>query len=192
MRAISPFARYSIVLSNPPTKRGVDRTGAVVEYSDGEPLLAQFEVSGLTAWEEAEAIEHFGGTLSGLPEGVNPLTRVSVFDSELFCVGKFSDPEARADAQAFIDRQLADKAEQYPSHFRIVDLPVASKPWPSYDDLKNLDKIMAVRDETGTDPSVVLRYESENKARPEVIEAMESLIAEANGATAEESIRVAL
>lgn len=192
MRAISPFARYSIVLSNPAVKRGVDRTGAVVEYSDGEPIIAQFEVSGLTKWEEVEALTHFGDTLGGLPEGVNPLTRISVYDTDLHAM-QLAGTEGDLDkVRENLDAQLLLKAKQFPSHFRVVALPAADKPWPTYDELTELDDILALMTATGTDTATVRRYEQENLKRPEVLDALDALDAEVEGGVAEESIRVAL
>jgi len=192
MRAISPFANYSIVLVNSVPKRGVDKTGAVVEYSDTEPILAQFAVTGLTKWEEAVAVESFGDAFGALPEGVNPITRVSVFDSELYCQSRYADEQEREAKQILIDKRLQELAKQYPNQLLVVEIPAAAKPWPTYDDHKKLEDILALQVATGTDPNVIWRYESENLKRAEVLAAMEDMIAEREGGKVEESIKVAL
>lgn len=186
MRAISPIARYSIQLIEAVPKRGMDKSGVVVEYTDSQPVIAQFSQGGLTEWEQIEAIEKFD--FSGLPDGVNPLTRVSVFDSEAY-VQRF--PKAERDkALAQIDERLTELQAIYPSEFMIVEKPAQPAPWPTYDDA-TLDEILELQMVSGWSPEQIRLYEVENRNRKEVVEAMERLEAEAAGVT-EESISVAV
>ena len=51
-----------------------------------------------------------------------------------------------------------------------------SAPWPNYDNLRSAEKIAAKVQEDGYDPALVLEYENQNKARPDVVAALEALL----------------
>lgn len=201
MRAISPIGNYSIQLIEARVKRGLDSTGTVVEFYDGESVLAQFHKGGLTEWEEIEALESFD--FSGLPEGINPLTRVSMFDSEAYVIQKYSNEAERASRLAEIDERLEYLSKLFPNEFCIVAKPAASKPWPTYDDTP-IEDVLGADDQvevpglytmqalTGISPQDIRLYEVENLNRPEVIEAMEALEAELAGVARDETISVSL
>jgi hypothetical protein len=82
MRAISPIANYSIQFKAPREARHGLSPAPSSEYYDNKPCIAQFQRGGMTEWEQIARIESFD--FSGLPDGVNPLTRVSVFDTEAY------------------------------------------------------------------------------------------------------------
>lgn len=199
MRAISPIARYGITLQSPRPRRGMDKAGTVVEYFEGELFHAQFETSGLTEWEQIFALENFD--FSGLPDGVNPLTHVSVFDSEVY-VQQFPKQEREA-IQKIIDERLVELQATFPSEYRIVEKPATPKPWPTYDDTPLEDVIDKKTGETvqlgikslqklsGWSPEQIRLYEVENANRSEVVEAMETLEAGLAGST-EEGISIAV
>lgn len=202
MRAISPIGNYGIVLKHPRTRRGLDGTGTVVEYSEGDTVHAQFHKGGLTEWEELVALESFD--FSGLPDGINPITRVSMFDTEAYVEGlEFSDTE-KSDLLAEMDARLVKLAKTFPNELRIVEKPAAPRPWPTYDvtpveDIldEETEAIMApgiysMQALSGVSPEVIRLYEVENLNRPEVIEAMEALEAEALGLAPREAISVTL
>lgn len=204
MRAISPIGNYSIQLIEARVKRGMDSTGTIVEYYDGESVLAQFHKGGLTEWEQYAALEAFD--FSGLPEGINPLTRVSMFDSEAY-VQKYSKQEERDSRLAEIDERLEHLAKMFPNEFRIVAKPAAPKPWPTYDTTPIQDEVdfesgsvvtpglYTMQGLTGISPQDIRLYEVENANRPEVIEAMEALeaaIAGLTGGAPSESFSVGL
>lgn len=183
MRAISPIGNYSIQLIEAKVKRGMDSTGTVVEYSDGEPVLAQFHRGGLTEWEQIEAMESFD--FSGLPEGINPLTRVSMFDSEAY-VERFSNTQEREHKLRDIDERLTYLSGLFPSEFKIVAKPSIASPWAKYDETPIEDVlddggsvvtpgIYTMQSYTGISPQDIRLYEVENLNRPEVVEAMEAL-----------------
>jgi hypothetical protein len=162
-------------------------------------VLAQFHKGGLTEWEELTALESFD--FSGLPDGINPLTRVSMFDSEAYVVQKYSNAEERELRLAEIDERLAYLGKLFPNEFRIVEKPAAVIPWPSYnetpieDELDDDGKIATpglytMQSLTGISPQAIRLYEVENLNRPEVIEAMEALELAALGAP--EAISVSL
>lgn len=175
MRAISPHANYSHVLIRPEITTGVDASGRIREVEDGFMVNAQFEKSGLHDWEAAVAIEAFAGEFGALPEGVNPLTRVSVFDTEAYVEARWGhDPKRAKDMQARIDAALLHAAEKYPTKLRVVERPALAKPWATYDE-QNVQEIFETLAATGTDPQVVWAYEAENKGRKTVFEGLDAL-----------------
>lgn len=202
MRAISPISKYSIQLIEAPTKRGMDASGVIVEYSEGKPVIAEFMHGGLTDWEQLVALESFD--FSGLPEGVNPLARVSVFDTEAY-VQRYpvNEQETRLEQ---IDARLLQLSEVYPSEFRIVEKPAAPKPWPTYDESELEDRefrddegnvlvvdgILTMQAKTGISPETIRLYEVEHENRSDVVEALEALEAEAAGGVRDEAISVVL
>jgi hypothetical protein len=169
MRAISPIGNYSIQLFEAIPKRGMDSTGTIVEYSDNKPVLAQFGRLGLTEWEEIAAIETFD--FSALPEGTNPLTRISVFDTEGLVAHMEDGPEKDAYHEK-VEKRLEFLAGLFPSEFKIIPKPRSPKPWPSYDE-NSVEEIFELQAATGVDPQDIRLYEVENQDRPEVIEACE-------------------
>jgi hypothetical protein len=189
MRAISPIANYGITLKRPRVRRGVDQTGTILEVNEGDTLHAQFQRGGLTEWEQVVAIESFD--FSGLPDGVNPLTRVSVFDTEAYVESMidYSEKEKAAILEE-IDTKLRKLSQTFPSEFLIVEKPPAPRPWPTYDDTPFEDAvdretgdvlipgIKTMQGMTGIEPETIRLYEHENAQRPEVIEWAESLEAE--------------
>jgi len=185
MRAISPISRYGIQLIEAVPKRGLDRTGAVVEYTDSKPVHAQFTQGGLTEWEQIAALEHFD--FSGLPEGVNPLTRVSVFDSEA-AVAHIANATERIALQELMDERLRHFATLYPSEYMIVDKPPVPKPWPSYD-TDSIEKVLQIQEATEYSPEAIRLYEMERPhPRVTLIQRMADLEKQAN----EEQITVAI
>lgn len=169
MRAISPIGQYSIQLFEAIPKRGMDSTGTIVEYSDKTPVLAQFGRIGLTEWEEIAAIESFD--FSALPEGTNPLTRISAFDTEGL-VAHMEDGPEKDEFHAKVCKRLEHLAGIFPGEFKIVPKPQSPKPWPTYDE-NTLEEIFELQAMTGVDPQIIRLYEVENEDRPEVIEACE-------------------
>jgi len=185
MRAISPISRYGIQLIEAVPRRGLDRTGTVVEYTDDKPVHAQFTQGGLTEWEQIAALEHFD--FSGLPEGVNPLTRVSVFDTEA-AVAHIANAEDRMRLQALMDERLEHFATLYPSEFMIVAKPPVPKPWPSYDS-DPIDKVMQIQEATQYSPEAIRLYEME---RPNPRVTLIARMAELEKQAAEEQFTVAI
>ena len=160
MRAISPIANYGIQLIEAIPKRGMDSTGTIVEYSDSKPVHAQFTRGGLTEWEQIAALEHFD--FSGLPEGVNPLTRVSVYDTEA-AVAHIASPEERIALQGVLDQRLEHFSTMFPSDFMIVEKPPVPKPWPSYDG-DSIEKVIQIQEATQYSPEAIRLYEMERPA----------------------------
>ncbi len=200
MRAISPISNYSIQLVQAVPKRGMDASGTVIEYTDRSPVLAQFSRGGLTEWEQIVALESFD--FSALPDGVNPLTRISVYDTEA-AVAFEANAQEREAKQLLIEERLTHFASLFPSEFKIVEKPAAERPWPTIDttplhdtELKSggvAPGVLSLQKMTGTSPEKIRLYFDEHPENPEaaeIIEAMELLEAEALGGTPDESFSV--
>lgn len=176
MRLISPHRNYSIKLADGIERAVVTPSGITQTQEVQKPLVLKFSNSGLLDHEAAIALEKLN--FKALPEGVHPLTTVGVADTELLNI---SD-EARKEIEDLL-RVLEVK---YPGQFIIVDLPVAPKPWESYDE-QSVEAILEIQKMTGTSPLVVRRYEEENEGRKTIIEAMLEL--ERESAEAEVTVR---
>lgn len=189
MRAISPIGQYGIVLKHPRTKRGMDGTGTIVEYDEGDLVHAQFHKGGLTEWEEYTALECFD--FSGLPDGINPLTRVSMFDTEAYVESLELEDEEKAALLEKIDARLVKLAGTFPNELRIVEKPAAFKPWPSYDN-DTPEEIIAFQERLEISPELIRLYEVEHENRLAVITEMEALEAAAAGLDPAKAISVSL
>lgn len=167
MRCISPHGRYSIQVFEGNEQIGLDQRGVMHAVQLSDPVVANFEQGGLTEWEIEAALMSFN--FSGVPDGVNPLTRVSVFDTEAY-VQKFPAAEREAKLEA-IDSRLRELQERHPSEFVIVEKPAAPKPWPSYD-TDSIQDIVYAQGRYGISPETIRLYEYENQGRQAVIDLM--------------------
>lgn len=176
MRCISPSRSYSLRLFGGGVSTAIDQRGKVREIEDEPLMIARFSDSGLTEWEIDEALSAF--SFSGLPDGVSPLARVGVFDSEAYveASNEFDDWSAEDKAKLLerIDARLEKLSTRYPSEFIIVVKPATEKPWESYDE-DDVEEILALQARIQRKPEAVRLYEAENKNRPEIITAMEIL-----------------
>lgn len=170
MRCISPHGRYSIQVFEGQTRVGVDQAGIMHSVELSKPVVADFEQGGLTEWEIEAALMSFN--FAGVPDGVNPLTRVSVFDTEAY-VQRFPEEE-RALKQEAIDKRLRELQERHPSEFVIVEKPAVKAPWPSYDS-DTVEEIVALQKRTGISPEAIRLYEHENQGRQAVIDVMTAI-----------------
>jgi hypothetical protein len=169
MRALSPYARYGIQLFGA-REKVVTIEGGYSQYQVlEEPVVAQFDKLGLMDHEADLALKSFD--FSGLPEGVPPLSRVGVFDSEAFCLRRYDNEDERKSMQVQIDSRLRELQPRNPNDFIVVDTPLAEKPWGSYDK-DSTDDIITLQERLEVDPTWVRRYEEENQNRIEIIEAM--------------------
>jgi hypothetical protein len=166
MRAISPYSRFTIQLIEAPVRRGPDATGSIVEWSEGKPVIAEFEKQGLHPWEQVAALEGFA--FGGLAETVNPLSVLSVYDTEAAALQNNWTPDFKQKVEA----RLLVLAERNPSNFIVVAKPRTAAPWPAYDS-QPLAEILTLLKVTQIDPDVVRIYEAENLNREDVIYAME-------------------
>lgn len=171
MRCLSPHSNYSIQVFEGVESILTDRDGRAFSHVTRKPTIANFQQGGMLDHELEYALTKFN--FSGIPDGVNPLSRISVFDTEVYAIAHDLDPE---ELEA-IDAKLRRLQEMNPSEFIIVDQPSADKPWEAYDE-QSVEDVIYTRNLTGINPERVRLYEVEHEARPEIIEAMEALEAE--------------
>lgn len=167
MRCLSPHPRYSIQVFEGREEVVVDARGYASTQVLTKPVIANFETSGLLDHEILVAAESF--SFVGIPEGVNPLTKVSVFDTEVYCQ-QFPE-ERRDEMQVQIDERLRVLQASHPNQFTIVEQPSAEKPWPSYDEFSAED-VIKYQQVLGIAPQRIRLYEEENQNRDEVVFAM--------------------
>jgi len=150
-----------------------------------EGVRADFMQSGLLDHEIEFALEYLSFT--GLPDGVSPLTRVGVFDTEAFCQrypekAKHGQP-GRVEMQIQMDERLRELQPMFPNQFIVVDTPQAAEPWPNYDS-EPVEEVLKLQERLGISPERIRIYELENQNRAEIVRAM--LVAEGDpGAAAQ-------
>lgn len=167
MRCISPHANYSIQVIEGLETVMMDGRGHAFTQVTNKPVIADFQQGGLLDHEIDSALTYFN--FSGIPEGVNPLTKISSFDTESY-VQRFPEEEQLAILEK-IDKRMRQLAEQNPGEFIVVDQPAAEKPWPTYDEDSAKD-ILQLQERMKFDPEVIRRYEVENQNRAEIVEKM--------------------
>lgn len=173
MRAISPFSRYSIQIVEGVEQVVVDQRGLATSVVLNKPVIGDFEVSGLLDHEIEAALMRFN--FSGLPEGVSPLTKLAVYDTEIAAKqGKWSEEFTKT-----VEDRLMELSEMHPGEFIVIDVPNHNRPWPSYDE-DSVEEILAFQSRLRISPESVRLYEEENGERAVIIEAM--LEAQANEA----------
>lgn len=167
MRCLSPHGGYSIQILEGNEQVVIDARGYAQTITLNKPVIANFDKSGLLDHEIEAALFMFN--FSGLPEGVNPLTRISCFDTEAY-VEQY--PKDRRDELLVqIDSRLRELQERHPSEFIIVESPQAARPWPSYDD-DTVEDVLKFQERLRINPQTIRVYEVENQNRPEIVEAM--------------------
>lgn len=174
MRCLSPHSNYSIQVFEGKETVMMEARGHAYREVTKEPVIANFEQSGLTEYEILAALESFN--FSGVPEGVNPLTRISVFDTDLYIEQMIVkdedlDREELEELRVRIENRLRKLQARHPAEFIIVDPPLHAAPWPSYDS-DSVEEILAARERFGFSPEAVRLYEVENQNREKVITAM--------------------
>lgn len=148
-----------------------------IEFEQSKKRIAKFQ-QGLLLDHEIEAgLKAF--TFKGLADGVEPQTRLSVFDTRDYQKAHKLTDDERLEIEAILEGSPAFGAE-----FIKVDEIHAPKPFPAYDD-KDPEEILEVVEAAGIDPDVAYRYEAENLARPELLEAFAALGAADVGAPKE-------
>ena len=139
----------------------------VAKFQQGVLLNAEIE-AGLKAF-----------TFKGLADGVPPETRLSVFDTRDYQKAYNLTDEEREEIEAILERSPAFGAE-----FIKVDEVTAPKPFPSYDE-KEPEEILEIIEAARIDPDIAYRYEAENEARKELLEAFATIGAADVGAPQE-------
>lgn len=172
MRCLSPHARYSIQVFETDEKLVTDTRGYASMQALKKGIVANFDKLGLLAHEEAEALSKFN--FSGLPEGVDPRTRIGVFDTEAYCLDHYDNPEERQEMQVQMEVRLRELQKKFPTHYIIVDEPVAPKPWPTYDE-DGVEDILKFQERLQVPAELVRRYEEENSNRPEIVDPLRAI-----------------
>lgn len=175
MRCLSPHAGFSIQVFEGNEQVVVDARGYASTIVLEKPVIANFQQGGMLDHEIADALEYFN--FSGLPDGVNPLTRVGSFDTDAFCQqypekAKAGKP-GRSEMQVQIEERLVELQKMHPSQFIIVEQPASAIPWPSYDS-DSVEEILGFQERLGVHPEKVRLYEIENKNRQQIVASMES------------------
>jgi len=174
VRIISPHLDYSVQVFEGSERVEHDAvTGKAYTRTDKQPLVADFEQGGLYPHEVEEGLRVFEGAWGGLPEGINPSTRISVYDTEIMAYTKQWTPEFLEQ----VDERFRRLAVISPTRLLIVDDLHSAKPWPKYDDA-DAEEIVAYMGVLGIDPEVIRLYESENAARPDLLNALQGEINE--------------
>lgn len=129
--------------------------------------VANFQHGVLLDHEVEAGLKAF--TFKGLADGVPPETRLSVFDTRDYQkANKLTDDERLA-----IEEILDNSPANGPDFFKVDEIH-AEKPFPSYDE-KEPEEILEIVELAGVDPDVAYRYEAENLARPELLEAFAAI-----------------
>lgn len=168
MRCLSPSPKYSIQVFEGKEQIVQDARGYGGLVALEKPIIANFERLGLLDWEIEAALESFN--FNGLPEGVNPLTRIGVFDTELYAEAYF-EKAVRDERLVQMDERLRELQRLNPSQFIIVEPPESPRPWPSYDE-DTAEDVLKFQERLGFDPTRIRKYEEEHEARAEIIETM--------------------
>jgi hypothetical protein len=143
----------------------VDGTGTIIEVTEKEPRVLQFEHFAITPEEQAIALKSF--SFRGIPEGVNPLTTLGIWDSHIYQRTHDLTDEQRIE----VEEALRRKGErQNWRRFIIVEKPKAPKPWPTFDEDSPGDVVDLALRLNLVDAAVA--YESENQAREDVLRAL--------------------
>ncbi len=175
MRFLSPHPGYSVQVFAPEERVEHDRTtGAAYTLKLKDPLVADFESGhGLFPHETELALESFTSVWNGLPENVNPATKIAIYDTEAHKVFKGWTDEYH---DAVVAR-LQALATMSPSRLVAVADNWQPKPWATYDTMSP-EQILETIKVIGIDPESVRLYEGENEKREDL---MVTLSALANG-----------
>lgn len=164
-RYISQYSGFQVNVLGPTSSIVQNEKGLPEFMQTSEGYVAKFRQQGLLPWETEAALERFA--FKGIGEDEDAVQRCSVFDTDQAAREEGWDPQTT-------DRVIKRLDQLQDQNFFRADTPKAPIPWPSYDsaDPSSISKIVQ---ELGLDPEGVALYESENKARRPVLEALASL-----------------
>jgi hypothetical protein len=167
MRFISQHRGYELALRGPGI--GSYTLEGQPIYNNDKVLNANFRQGGASPWEIEEALKHWDGVWSGLAEGVDPRSRLSVFDTEW---AQLEYGWTDADRE-FAEDRLLNLPGRLGNEYIVIEEHKAPIPWPTYKTFNSPERIVAFMREAGYEPESVLRYERENANREEVLTAVE-------------------
>jgi hypothetical protein len=148
-----------------------------LEMETTKKRIARFQQGVLLDHEVEVGLKTF--TFKGLADGVEPFTRLSVFDTRDYQKANRLTDEEREKIEAILESAPAFGAE-----FIKVEEITAPLPFPSYDE-KEPEEILEIVESAGIEPDVAYRYEAENLARKDLMEAFATLGAADVGAPKE-------
>lgn len=161
-RFVSKYQKYAITVQQQ----------IEIMTANGMPMVSQpdktlqFEQGGLHEHEVKTALDVF--RFRGIPDGVEPSHRLSVYDTRTFAAD-LSEAETLAE-------KLRSMSEFGTDYIEVVE-PRVPAPWPSYDKTKRADTLITKVEELGFDPADVLAYERQNQNRDHIVTALEALLA---------------
>jgi hypothetical protein len=161
MRFVAKYQKYAIQA----------RPQREIVTIDGVPMVAQeqiileFEQGSLRPYEVDAGIAQLGAR-RGLPEGLDPSYRLSVFDTEWAAKALGFDN----DTITYVEKFLLD-SPSFGVDYILCEEPKVPAPWPNYDKLVNVEKLVAKVVDDGHDIDSVIEYEQQNKNRADVIAA---------------------
>lgn len=167
MRFVSQHKGYHIAL-RPAATNGYD--------PHGEPIITkpamngEFRQLGLAPWEYQEVLDHWEGRFTGLADGVDPRSCLSVFDTEWAQEEYGWTDEERK----FAEQKLLTLPGRLGNEYIQVEVRKTALPWPSYKTFNSPERIVSFMREGGVDPEIVLTYERENLNREDVLDAVEN------------------
>ena len=138
------------------------------------PLECHFEELGMSEYEVQEGLNRLQFT--GLPEDrdtglpVSARNRLSLFDTK-----QAQEKEAWTDDEHEIVVNGLRASIEHNQGFIEVTPPPLPPPWPTYDQLEDVDQILRLTLLTGTSPDLVIAYERANRDRQDVIHGLEHI-----------------
>lgn len=173
MRCISPHLGYSLQVFEPSETIEHDGvTGKAYSRVDRPALVADFDHGGLFPHEVEYALTEWEGDWKGIPEGVNPATRISLWDTEAMSIAKGWDEVYLA----AVDARLRFLETLCNGRFRIIEDLRAPRPFPKYDLVEEeaIPQYLAI---TGISAEIALRYENEKaEPRPWLVAQLEDMV----------------
>lgn len=166
-RFISQHRGYELALRGPAIS-GYQPTGEAIVSA--KALNATFVQGGASPWEIEAALNHWEGVWAGLADGVDPRTRLSVFDTEW----AQKELEWTDEEREYVEQKMLTLSGRLGNEYIQVEELHAELPWPSYKTFTSPERIVSFMREGGTDPEIVLRFERENLNREDVLDAVEN------------------
>jgi hypothetical protein len=142
------------------TELSADFTPDLRTEEDTALAMASLQFRGLPIFEDGRPVQ--------------PHFRISVFDSE---VAKLQNGWTDEDEAEVVDA-LRTRGPIGSMYVEVLPVP-AEKPWNGYDSLTDADKVVELALAIDADLTKVAAYERENKARHEVLAALDAAIAAA-------------
>lgn len=163
MRFVAKYQKYAIQA----------RPQREIVTIDGIPMVAQeqiileFEQGSLRPYEVDAGISQLGAR-RGLPDGIDPSYRLSVFDTEWAQAAFGWDNDTVEYAEKFLQANPSFGVD-----YIMVEEPKVAAPWPRYDSIADLEQLVEKVVTDGFDIADVIAYERQNQNRPDVLAALE-------------------